>query len=524
MPQWFLKRLIPYCYFLLVAILLCLSSSLEPIAKTTAIGEEQQTQQMSAELITETIIDNLMGKCYMWRGNDGIRTFGTSIAATTTNDFYFVGYIDKDLFFSTDFLLGKINSTGAIAWITVFHYEMRTITVDLAIDEKNQLLFLVGESANQSSGNSDIFLSCYNYTARESLWNKTIGSETFSEYGKKLAFYEGKLFVTGLKTQTYNDFSNPIVLFYCLNSSTGATLWQQEFHSTFSNANPLVLIHPPTEKLFLSFNNYTLDDSQKVSTLTIFQLSPNGRVIWKIEHQTDDKTTLKDMTINSENEQLYLVGDCKEKKGESNLRDAKIFAVNFSGEILQELIWGAPEVDEKVFSISSIIKQEFYVLGKTTPVEPAFKGPFLAYFNSSLKPQWFRNTSGFYSADLYDIIYTSQEQIITIGSFAFQFDLLIRRLFLTYSLDNDRDSLSNFFEEEIGTDPNKIDTDHDGYSDLEEYFASTDPLDPRSTPPRRNALKRLGVAIAILLIISFFMANIFLFIRQISNKKEKKHR
>jgi hypothetical protein len=48
--------------------------------------------------------------------------------------------------------------------------------------------------------------------------------------------------------------------------------------------------------------------------------------------------------------------------------------------------------------------------------------------------------------------------------------------------DNDGDGLTNGQEEEIGTDPNAIDTDGDGFSDFIEWVAGTDPLDPLSNP------------------------------------------
>jgi hypothetical protein len=48
--------------------------------------------------------------------------------------------------------------------------------------------------------------------------------------------------------------------------------------------------------------------------------------------------------------------------------------------------------------------------------------------------------------------------------------------------DNDGDGLTNGQEEELGTDPNIIDTDEDGYSDFMEWVAGTDPLDKYSNP------------------------------------------
>jgi len=50
--------------------------------------------------------------------------------------------------------------------------------------------------------------------------------------------------------------------------------------------------------------------------------------------------------------------------------------------------------------------------------------------------------------------------------------------------DADRDGLLTAEEEAIGTDPNRADTDGDGFSDREEIVSvpPTDPLDPNSHP------------------------------------------
>lgn len=49
--------------------------------------------------------------------------------------------------------------------------------------------------------------------------------------------------------------------------------------------------------------------------------------------------------------------------------------------------------------------------------------------------------------------------------------------------DADNDGLTNADEYRYGTDPTKADTDGDGYNDMAEITAGSDPLDPRSVPP-----------------------------------------
>jgi hypothetical protein len=53
----------------------------------------------------------------------------------------------------------------------------------------------------------------------------------------------------------------------------------------------------------------------------------------------------------------------------------------------------------------------------------------------------------------------------------------------TDSSDPDQDKLSNAEEHKAGTDPSKLDTDGDGYSDFAELRLKSDPLDHTSVPP-----------------------------------------
>jgi hypothetical protein len=62
--------------------------------------------------------------------------------------------------------------------------------------------------------------------------------------------------------------------------------------------------------------------------------------------------------------------------------------------------------------------------------------------------------------------------------------------------DEDKDGLSNLFEYTKNLNPNKADTDGDGFSDKVELDKGTDPLDPKSKPK-----SALGTILLILLLI-----------------------
>ena len=52
--------------------------------------------------------------------------------------------------------------------------------------------------------------------------------------------------------------------------------------------------------------------------------------------------------------------------------------------------------------------------------------------------------------------------------------------------DRDHDGISDAGELKYGTDPEKTDTDGDGYTDGQEYLGGSNPLDPNSVPPPKG--------------------------------------
>lgn len=77
--------------------------------------------------------------------------------------------------------------------------------------------------------------------------------------------------------------------------------------------------------------------------------------------------------------------------------------------------------------------------------------------------------------------------------------------------DRDHDGLTDIQEAELGTDPSKVDTDDDGYSDTMEYLNNTDPLDPTSfldaTAPTVTAFTLPTTSSSLTVAISSFTAS-----------------
>ncbi|MHA1631187.1 MAG: thrombospondin type 3 repeat-containing protein [Candidatus Heimdallarchaeota archaeon] len=499
---------------LLLLLVLFLFPLFSPVILTkTHQSKAIETSQLFPQ--TTRALDNLLGYYTLW-WETGYIAKGMSIKAGSNGEFFFVGNLQTDFFTQTDFFIGMVNDSGKLAWLEVYQQDEPTTANNLALNEQQQLLFAVGGTFN-SSNDWDIFLFSFNYTSKEFLWNTTIGTPSLAEQGERILYSKGKVYLTALQTDPTNQNSADNTLLYCINSSTGAILWQKAFLSPSIDSYPRIVLEPLTGDLFLFFNQIS-KANQKRTDLVIQRLLQNGTILWKKQYTREEQTTIKDMGINLEKEQLILVGDCLENNGNGNFKDVRIFSLNLDGEILTERVWGKFDIDEDVRGLSSIHANEFYVIGQTENIGGAFDGPFLAYFNSSLEPIWYRTTSGYFSMELLAIDYSINEEIVTTGFFNYRYDFFLKRLILTFSLDNDRDSLCNFFEEKIGTNLENNDTDADGYTDAEEYFASTDPLNPRSFPPKRKALTRFGFAIAILLVLGFFFTKAILFVRKIAKE------
>jgi len=89
---------------------------------------------------------------------------------------------------------------------------------------------------------------------------------------------------------------------------------------------------------------------------------------------------------------------------------------------------------------------------------------------------------------------------------------------VTVTEDTDDDGLSDEFEEQVThTDPSLPDTDNDGFTDYEEYIASSDPLDSSNTPTGTGFIT---LAIAFCCII-FAICFILIFIVYRRRKKER---
>ncbi|MHA1157055.1 MAG: thrombospondin type 3 repeat-containing protein, partial [Candidatus Heimdallarchaeota archaeon] len=99
--------------------------------------------------------------------------------------------------------------------------------------------------------------------------------------------------------------------------------------------------------------------------------------------------------------------------------------------------------------------------------------------------------------------------IVTAGFAERKYDYIFQRLFIGLTIDEDDDNLSNFWEEEIGTNPTLFDTDQDGFSDGQEFLHNTDPLDKFSNTNNRRIMFGFSIAFTLLIIIIFLIINFF---------------
>lgn len=461
-------------------------------------------------------IDNLLGTVSTWR--EGMIVEGTSLANDTNNNCFFVGTISFDFGSRFDIFLGKLNSTNDIEWINIITYNLIDRANDIELDVDQQKGFILGETTTSWSANSDCLISCFNLTNGNIFWNMTFGFSLLSEEGYSLVIVNDLLFITGVQTEVYQDYNTPDVFLACINSTNQTLLWMNSNFNDYYDCYPSLIYTEIFNELFLVYNRYEKNKMDYQFILQNFDL--DGNISWSYSSDSSKYPKINDLLLLNSN-QLLLVGDCYEEASTS-FRDNYLVYFNFSSEEIREQTYGKQLRNEIITSLDFSNYYEIMICGYLESDINSMDIAFLANLNLDGTEIWSRESYEFYISQLNDIIILPDKRIITIGFAAYDFDFFYRRLLICGNLDNDRDSLSDYWEPSIGTDPNKADTDNDGYSDAEEYFASTDPLDPRSYPSRRISLRNFGVSIFILLIIGFIIIQIFFsFIKDERLQKKK---
>jgi hypothetical protein len=517
MKGLFMFRKLEYKLYLLVLIVFTNAISLTNIQIIDSIQTDNDNPDI---LINQSIInlpqfeDNLLGTVSTLR--EGMIIDGTSLANDTQNNCFFTGTISYDFGAEFDVLIGKLNSSNTIDWVNIISYNLIDNANDIVLDINQQKGYILGETAVSWNDDSNCIISCFNLTTGNILWNLTIGDSILSEEGLSLVLVEEFLYISGIQTETIQVYDTPDIFLACVNSTDQSLLWMNSDFNSFYDCLPSLFYAEEFDKLLLVYNRY--EKTKENYQFILQKLDLNGDVNWTFLSNSSRYPKINDfLLLNSD--QLLLAGDCYEETSTS-YRDNYIAYYNLSNEQINEITYGKQFQNEEIKSIDF---SEFHDIMICGVLRSDITNKDLAFI-SNMKPDgtliWSRESYAFFVSQLNDLIILPDQRIIALGFAAYEFDFFYRRLLICGTLDNDRDSLSDYWEPIIGTDPNKADTDGDGFSDAEEYFASTDPLNPRSFPSRRVALRNFGLSIFILVTIGFIV--IQLYISFSNNKTNKK--
>ncbi|HUT80410.1 MAG TPA: hypothetical protein VMZ29_04330 [Candidatus Bathyarchaeia archaeon] len=448
------------------------------------------------------ILDNFFGKTATL-----LKTFkleANAIISDSKNNSYFTGTTELDILYNSEIFVGKINSTGNVNWINNWQHYQKNYANDLAIDETNNQLFVIGESLTNSSQHySDILLTCINYTTGMEIWNTTIGESNLSEQGRSIIYYENKLFVAAVQNKYFQDYTEPNVVLLGLNSTNGAILWEHVFSNSFYDNYPSIAFDIVDKKIYLVFNREIKTTSPIQYHYFLQKYDLLGNLLWNFSSANDFFPRILDIKVNTFDQKIYLVGDCYESD-RSDYKDAIIIIHNTLGEITSTITFGSLGKDETAKAISFQNENSYFVCGRG---DIGIKDRYAALLSHLTKDgfDWFTKGERYTYSNINDMVCLPSGDFIMVGNCYYDYDFVYRRLLLSFSKDSDFDKLSDFWEPTIGTDPNDRDTDHDGYSDYDEYFGSTDPLNPRSFPKRRIFWRNFGLGFSISLIGAFII-------------------
>ncbi len=437
---------------------------------------------------------------YSWL--EDYKVIGSAVTSDSQGNSYITGTISVDLVSNSDIFIGKTNSTGDIEWLKQWDYQEKDIANDIVIDEIQNQVFVIGETLlNTTFGYSDLLVICFDSMTGDEIWNATYGEFNLSEEGNSVVFHSNKLYIAGTQTTLFHLYSSPNIFSACIDSLNGSLLWKTNETNSSYDFSPSIIIDENQEELFLVYNRYLKITNEKLYRFYLRNIKINGTQIWESVYGINESIKINDAIFFSSTDEIKLAGQVNEDNNPT-FKDAILLTLNTSGEIIQEIIIGDEEYNEKALSVAA--KDDILYLGGNGESKTKLNQACLLSKISILgEIYWFEKVDYFASSSFNDLSINSQDKLVAIGFCKYNYDYLFERMLLVISIDSDNDLLCDDFELEIGTDPENPDSDYDGYTDGEEYLSYTDPLKANSNPRNRLILRNLAITLFVLLIVIF---------------------
>ncbi|MFW9924908.1 MAG: thrombospondin type 3 repeat-containing protein, partial [Candidatus Thorarchaeota archaeon] len=509
-----IRKLLFSSHFLRITLsILLLTFFLNPLVFVYSYQFKDNREQTLEENISFTDSSDInIGVNYLFGKISALKDFyeidGKAIKFSSTGDCFFVGTIITEFYTKSDIIIGKMNSTGDVMWIGQFNYQDRDQAADLAIDETENCLYVVGTTINNTTIQyTQVFLGCFNLTDGSELWFVEYGEIDKSEIGYAIEKIDDELFVVGLKTNYYQIVTQTNVFLANFNKTNGILNWIVINSLVTYDTIPNFVIDSNTNDIFISFNRDMLNEDDTIySILQIYSYTG----ILQDEITIDiENFEINDMIINDESNNLVIIGNIWESD-KQKFRDILILQLDFTGIIISQFSFGDEGFND--FGNCLALQDNSYIIFsgvKESDYQNKNIG-FLTKIDLNGKVIWDGKNEFFYRSGINGIDINANGYIALVGNCQTEWDIIFKRLFLGFTIDEDADGLSRYFEEEIGTDPLNEDTDGDGFSDGEEIKHNTNPLDKNSNIKRRKFLNNFSVVLFFSVVILFVLFQVFI--------------
>ena len=156
-------------------------------------------------------------------GND----IGQDVAIDSSDNIIVIGYITSDGAGGYDCLIAKYNSSGVLQWDRTLGGTGTDVGQDVAIDSSDNIV-IAGYTASDGAGGNDVFIAKYN-SSGVLQWDRTLGG-TGSDVGQSVAIDSSDNIVIAGYTNSDGAGSNDILI--AKYNSSGVLQWDRTLGGT----------------------------------------------------------------------------------------------------------------------------------------------------------------------------------------------------------------------------------------------------------------------------------------------------